>query len=78
MSKSSDRQSKILNILREEGQTSTKRIIELACFPEFQETCPDCGLEVYEIALKLQRAGLITRKPGEGGFMWALVDYGSV
>jgi len=57
---------------------STKRIIELACFPEFQETCLDCGLEVYEIALKLHRAGLITRKPAEGGFMWALVDYASV
>ncbi len=69
-----DRQACVLGILRKESSASTKRIIELASTPEFQETCRDCksGVEVYETALKLQRAGLITRTPGKGGFIWAL------
>jgi len=69
-----DRQACVLGILRKESSASTKRIIELASTPEFQEICRDCksGVEVYETAMKLQRAGLITRKPGKGGFLWSL------
>jgi hypothetical protein len=74
MSKSSTLQANLLNILRKESQTSTKRIIELACSPGFQEACRDCGIEVYDTAMRLYRAGLITRTPKEGGFVWAVVE----
>jgi hypothetical protein len=75
---SADRQACVLNILREESPASTKRIMELASSSEFQEICRDCrsGVEVYEVATKLQREGLITRTPGRGGFVWALVEQG--
>ena len=75
MSKSSSLQVNVLNILRKESQTSTRRIIELACSPEFHEICWDCGFEVYDTAMKLYRAGVITRTPSEGGFVWALAEH---
>jgi len=73
---SADRQACVLKILRKESPASTKRIIELASTVEFQEICRDCrsGIEVYETALKLQQTGMITRTPGKGGFVWALVE----
>jgi hypothetical protein len=73
---SPDRQACVLGILRKESPASTKRIIELASTAEFQEVCRDCrsGIEVYETALKLQQTGMITRTPGKGGFVWALVE----
>jgi hypothetical protein len=75
---SADRQACVINILRKESPASTKRIIELASSSEFQGICRDCrsGVEVYETAMKLQQAGLITRTPGRGGFVWALVEQG--
>jgi hypothetical protein len=71
-----DRELCVLSILRKEDPASTKRIIELASTPEFEKLCRDCksGVEVYETAMKLHRAGLITRKPGPNGFMWGLVE----
>jgi hypothetical protein len=74
-----DRQACVLKILRKESPASTKRIIELASTVEFQEICRDCrsGIEVYETALKLQQTGMITRTPGKGGFVWALVEQGN-
>jgi hypothetical protein len=73
-----DRQACVLKILRKESPASTKRIIELASTVEFQELCRDCrsGNEVYEIAVKLQKTGMITRTPGKGGYVWALVEQG--
>jgi hypothetical protein len=49
----------VLSVLRKEGTTSTKRIIELASTPEFEEICRDCksGVEVYDTAMKLYRSG---------------------
>jgi len=75
---SADRKACVLNILRKESPASTKRIIELASSSDFQEICRDCrsGVEVYETAMKLQQTGLITRTPGKGGFVWALVEQG--
>jgi hypothetical protein len=66
----------VLGILRKENPVSTKRIIELASTPEFQELCRGCksGVEVYETAMKLQRTGLVFRKPGPGGFLWSLAE----
>jgi len=66
----------VLGILRKEHSASTKRIIELASTPEFENVCRDCksGVEVYETATKLQRAGLVTRKPGPVGFVWSLAE----
>jgi len=74
MSDADDRELCVLSILRMESSASTKRIIELASTPEFERTCRDCksGVEVYETAMKLYRLGRITRKAGEGGFMWTL------
>ena len=71
-----DRQACVLEILRKENPASTKRIIELASTVEFQELCRDCrsGNEVYEMAVKLQQRGMITRTPGRGGYVWALVE----
>jgi hypothetical protein len=73
---SADRQACVLTILRKESPASTKRIIELASTVEFQELCRDCrsGNEVYETAVKLQQTGKITRTPGKGGYVWALVE----
>ena len=73
-----DRQACVLKILRKENPASTKRIIELASTVEFQELCRDCrsGNEVYETAVKLQQTGMITRTPGKGGYVWALVEQG--
>ena len=75
---SADRQACVLKILRKESPVSTKRIIELASTVEFQEICRDCrsGIEVYETVMKLQQTGMITRTPGKGGFVWALVEQG--
>jgi hypothetical protein len=74
MSDVDDRELCVLSILRMENTASTKRIIELASTPEFERICRDCksGVEVYETAMKLYRLGRITRKAGEGGFMWTL------
>jgi hypothetical protein len=79
MAATSDRQTCVLRILRKESPASTKRIIELASTVEFQQICRDCrsGIEVYETAMKLQQTGMITRTPGKGGFVWALVEQGS-
>lgn len=70
-----DRDLCVLSILRKESPVSTKRIIELASTLEFDKICRDCksGVEVYDTAMKLYRAGHITRKPGTDGFMWSLV-----
>ena len=76
MSRSSTLQANLLDILRRESQPSTRRIIELACSPGFQEICRDCGVEVYDTAIQLYRAGLITRTPKEGGFVWSLAEHG--
>ena len=75
MSDDNDRELCVQSILRKESSASTKRIIELASTPEFEQLCRDCrsGVEVYETAMKLYRLGRITRKPCEGGFMWTLV-----
>jgi hypothetical protein len=74
MSDADDRELCVLSILRTESSASTKRIIELASTPEFERICRDCksGLEVYETTMKLYRLGRITRKAGEGGFIWTL------
>jgi len=74
MGDADDRELCVLSILRREGSASTKRIIELASTPEFERICRDCrsGVEVYETAMKLYRLGRITRKAGEGGFVWTL------
>jgi len=74
MSDADDRELCVLSILRMEISASTKRIIELASTPEFERICRDCksGVEVYETAMKLYRQGRITRRAGEGGFMWTL------
>ena len=71
-----DRELCIMGILRKENPSSTKRIIELASTPEFEKICRDCksGVEVYETAMKLHRAGIIARKPGTNGFMWSLAE----
>jgi hypothetical protein len=72
----SDREQCLINILRKENTASTKRIIELASSPEFEKLCQDCksGVEVYETAMRLHRAGRICREPGADGFMWRLVE----
>ncbi len=72
----SDRDTCVLSILKSESPASTKRIIELASTDEFKAICKDCksGIEVYETAMRLNRAGAVVRKPGPGGFLWALVD----
>jgi len=67
-------QAIVLDILRRETPTSTRRIIQVACPPEFQKMCHDCGVEIYGTLIKLHRAGLIARMPGESGFVWALVE----
>lgn len=71
-----DRELCVLSILHKENPASTKRIIELASTPEFEKLCRDCksGVEVYETATRLHRAGLLTRKPGADGFMWNLIE----
>jgi len=75
---SADREACVLKILRKESPASTKRIIELASTVEFQELCRDCrsGNEVYETTIRLQQTGMITRTPGKGGYVWALVEQG--
>jgi hypothetical protein len=74
MSEADDRELCVLGILRKEGSASSRRIIELASTPEFERICRDCksGVEVYETAMKLYHQSRITRKPGEGGFIWTL------
>jgi hypothetical protein len=73
---SDDRELCILSILRKENPASTKRIIELASTPEFEKKCRDCrsGVQVYETAMKLYRAGRLRREAAAGGFIWALVN----
>ena len=64
----------VIRILRKEHEASTKRILELASTPDFNEICRDCksGTEVYETAMKLYRLGQVTRKPTDEGFVWRL------
>jgi len=66
----------VLSILRMENPVSTKRIIELASTPKFQEICRDCrsGTEVYETTMQMHRLGLLNREPSPGGFMWSLAN----
>ncbi len=64
----------VLSILRKEKSASTLRIIELASTPEFESVCRDCksAVEMYETSMKLFHAGRITRRAGDGGFIWSL------
>ena len=66
----------VLSILRVENPVSTRRIIELASTPEFQEICRDCrsGTEVYETTMRMHRLGLLNREPSPGGFLWSLAN----
>lgn len=75
-SASDDRELCVLSILRKESLASTKRIIELASTVEFEQLCRDCksGVEVYDTAMRLYRAGRVSRKPASDGFVWSLVE----
>jgi hypothetical protein len=66
----------VLAILRKESPATSSRIIELASTDEFKTICGDCksGIEVYETAIRLYRTGLVSRKPGPGGFLWTLAE----
>ncbi|NHJ84896.1 MAG: hypothetical protein FK734_05510 [Asgard group archaeon] len=67
----------IYQILKEENNITSKRILDLAGTDQYKEICTGCvsGDSFLRAIKKLEKMGLVKSSLGKGGYRWQLLDH---